>query len=633
MSNPIHTSLNNIPYGILLLDTEGYIQHCNTAVTTLTGYNNAELKDKSLKIFYPNTDDDVKINYELEQARKLKQFVSEGWRLKKDKSNFWAEFTLSPCYDEKNKHTGYHCTILDRTQKKQEELKLRKSEEQFRHLVEGVENYSIFMLDTEGIIVTWNEGAKRITGYSTAEAIGKHFSIFYTSEDLKKGKPEIELSTAVNTGKYEEEGWRVRRNGTLFWGNIVLTALYNEENKLIGFSKVQLDLTERRESETQLRQSEERYRSLVEQVRDYAIFILDEKGRIASWNEGAKRIKGYTAEETIGKYFSIFYTDEDIMMGKPAMELRTARQTGKYEEEGWRKKKDGSLFWANVVLTAIYNHDGVHIGFSKVTRDLTERKEAERELHASNDRLRQLANELQATNKQLTNINQELEQFTSIVSHDLQEPIRTIRSFLDLIDIKIDDKQYDELKVYIGKSLNAAARMKELIISLLNYSQLSKTELEKSTISTENLINEVLQNLKGAIETIQPEITVDSKVEMITGDPVQLRQLLQNLLSNALKFTNAKHPKIKITCIEQDGVVKFSVSDNGIGINEDDKHKVFEIFRRLSNSKGYPGTGIGLAICKKIVERHKGTIWLESEPKKGTTFYFTINPKDYLETA
>ena len=374
-----------------------------------------------------------------------------------------------------------------------------------------------------------------------------------------------------------------------------------------------------------MRQSEERYRSLVEQVTDYGIFMMDDKGRIVSWNEGASRINGYKADEIIGKYFSIFYPEEDIISNKPRHELEVAKTHGKYEEEGWRLRKDGSRFWASVVITAIYNTEGIHIGYSKVTRDLTERKESEKALRDAYDRYRMLAGELKTANDELSEANSELEQFTSIVSHDLQEPIRTIKSFLQLIEIKLNEGELDNLKIYINKSIAAANRMRELIQNLLHYSQIGKMEVSEQVVKVNDLINEAIQNLKMAVDHSKAEIAIHSEVDTVFGDPVQLVQLVQNLVSNALKFTTNEYPKITIRCWMEKDHVKFSVTDNGIGIAPGDLGKVFEIFRRLHTKKEYAGTGIGLAICKKIVDRHGGEIWPESEPGKGTTFYFTLN--------
>jgi PAS domain S-box-containing protein len=619
--------LQNITEAIIMLDSEGYIKYVNPATNKITGYTSEELVNQPLYILYAGKNDVLKAEYELNLARKDGKFLVEGWKYRKDDTNFWGEMTLSAIYsdDDNNIHTGYVCILRDISEKKQEEIDLRKSEERYRLMVEGVKDYAIFMLDTTGHICTWNDGARRIKGYAPNEIIGKHFSIFYTAEDLEDGKPPRELKIAIETGKYEEEGWRIRKNGSLFWASVVITALFNEQNKLIGFSKVTRDLTERKENEEVLRQSEERYRSLVEQVTDYGIFLMDEKGRIVSWNEGARRIAGYEASEIIGKYFSIFYPEEDILNGKPAHELKVARTEGKYEEEGWRVRKDGSLFWASVVITAVYNSEGALIGYSKVNRDLTERKASEKALRDSYERYRQLTAELRKTNAELSYANQELEQFTSIVSHDLQEPVRTIKSFLQLIDLKIDKKQYNDLKVYIDKSINAASRMRELIQNLLQYSQLGKGEMVIEDIKVDDMLQQVLQNVKAATEQTGAIIEIENEVDIIQGNQSQLVQLLQNLVSNALKFIDEQQPYIKIKCVEEHEHIKFSVSDNGIGIARDDINKIFEIFRRLNTKKEYPGTGIGLAICKKIVDRHHGRIWPESQEGKGTTFYFTLN--------
>jgi PAS domain S-box-containing protein len=617
--------LQHLPEAILLLDTDGFVTYVNDKAVSLTGYTERELLKKPFSSLENSVAASFTCAFELSEAFKKGRLETEGWKHKKDGTRFWSGTTIGPLYNESGSFDGYCCCLRDLSEKKAEELRLRQNEERFRLMVEGVKDYAIFMLDTTGHILTWNEGAKSTKGYSSQEIIGRHFSTFYTATDLEDKKPERELTIAIATGKYEEEGWRVKKNGSVFWANVVITALFNENNQHVGFSKVTRDLSERKENEEQLRLSEERYRSLVEQVLDYGIFMLDEKGRIISWNEGAKRIKGYTAEEILGKYFSIFYTEEDIIKGKPAHELKVAQTSGKYEEEGWRLRKDGSLFWANIVITAVYNNQGQLIGYSKVTRDLTERKESERALRESYDRYRRLAEELEHANAELSYANQELEQFTSIVSHDLQEPIRTIKSFLQLIDMKLEEGSVLEIKNYLGKSQNAANRMRELIHNLLHYAQLSRGDMISQRVDVSELFHQALQNLRTAIEANNAHIQIENEVAFIYGDPVQLVQLVQNLVSNALKFTVSGNPQIRIRCTLENGVVQFSVSDNGIGIAKGDLNKVFEIFKRLSTEKAYPGTGIGLAICKKIVDRHHGRIWPESVPGKGTTFYFTLN--------
>jgi len=616
--------LDNLTEAVIVLNRDGGITYINNAMSRISGYDISDLLNKSLSILYRNQQDMIKSQYELQVAARTGNFVSEGWKTRKDGSRFWGEMNISSIKDASEAIEGYCCTLRDTSAQKEEELQLRQSEERYRIMVEGVKDYSIFMMDAQGYVCTWNDGARLMKGYSAHEIIGKHFSVFYTTEDLDKKKAEVELNIAIRDGRYEEDGWRVRKNGTVFWANVILTPLYNEQNVLIGFSKVTRDLTEKRLHEEALRQSEERYRLLVEQVTDYGIFMLDEKGRIISWNEGAKRIKGYTEAEIVGKYFSIFYPEEDILTGKPKHELKVAREVGKYEEEGWRLKKDGSKFWANVVITAVHSADGTLVGYSKVTRDLSERKNSEKALRESYERYRMLTEELKVTNSELSYANQELEQFTSIVSHDLQEPVRTIKSFLKLMEMKLSAGEYEQLHTYIDKSTNAANRMKELIQNLLHYSQLSKGSLKEQEVNVNDLINDALQNLRASVEVSNANIELDCEIEKVYGDKVQLTQLFQNLISNAIKFTDTENPRVRITAQQDNDQVRFGITDNGIGIAEKDLNKVFDIFRRLNTEKAFPGTGIGLAICKKIVERHRGKIWPQSEKGKGTTFYFTL---------
>jgi PAS domain S-box-containing protein len=353
--------------------------------------------------------------------------------------------------------------------------------------------------------------------------------------------------------------------------------------------------------------------------------MMDEKGRIASWNEGAKRIKGYQASEVIGKYFSIFYPPDEIYNGKPTYELKIARQQGKYEEEGWRIRKDGTRFWANVIITAVYNAERNLVGFSKVTRDLTERQRAVQAERENAEKDRQFAREMETVNRMLSRTNNDLEQFTSIVSHDLQEPLRTVKSFLLLISQKVEKGQSEDIRTYVAKSILAANRMKELIQNVLDYSQVSKSQINSGNWPFEAILEDVRLNLKDALDESGAMI-VSGKFDpdTITGDKIQLMQLFQNLISNAIKFTDGKRPLIKITQVSEGGHFRYSVSDNGIGMDADSGQKIFDPFRRLHNARNYPGAGMGLAICKRIVERHHGRIWVESQPGAGSTFHFTL---------
>lgn len=496
---------------------------------------------------------------------------------------------------------------------------LRQSDERFRRMVEEIEDYAIILLNKEGVVQNWNKGAHKIKGYTADEIVGKHFRNFYPVQDQASELPERLLADAAKNGRASHEGWRVRKDGTLFWGFIVITALHDDDGKVIGFSKITRDLTHVKNAEElqkeyikqleDLRQSEERYHRMIDEVKDYAILMLDVDGNILDWNQGAEKIKGYTAAEAIGRNFRMFYRPEDREQALPERLLHEAATTGRAAHEGYRVRKDGTQFWGNTVITALHDFDGNVIAYSKVTRDLTDKKIAD-------DKIKQYA-------AQLEQKNQELEEFAYIASHDLKEPLRKIVAFGDLLTNNCRNNVDEKAAVYIDRMQDAAGRMMSLIEDLLQFSRIGKEDQALEMTDLNAVLDQVVQNLEPAINGKQAAIKREP-LPTIKARPHQMEQLFQNLISNALKFNDKETPVITIenSLVHEDGAAhcKMLVKDNGIGFEPEHSARIFEAFYRLHGRSQYSGSGIGLAICKKIVELHNGTISATSEYGKGATF-------------
>ncbi len=365
----------------------------------------------------------------------------------------------------------------------------------------------------------------------------------------------------------------------------------------------------RRRSEAALQSSESRLRALIENARDYGLFVLDSKGVIQSWNPGAERMNGYSAAEVIGKHFSLFYPKEDVQAGKPEYELKVAAAEGRIEDEGWRVRKDGHKFWANVVITAFRDASGRLAGFWKITRDLTERKLAE-------EKLRETATDLARSNA-------ELEQFAYVASHDLQEPLRAVSGCVQILQKRYGDQLDDRARGLIQHSVEGAVRMQTLINDLLAYSRVTSKAQPLEPVDSGKVLKSALLNLDTAIKESNTTISYNG-LPTVEADPVQLSQLFQNLVGNAVKYRGDRAPEVTVDALKEERYWHFRIKDNGIGIDPQYFDRIFRLFQRLHTRREYTGTGIGLALCKKIVERHGGKIWVESEPDKGSTFHFTL---------
>ncbi len=491
-------------------------------------------------------------------------------------------------------------------------------EARFQTLIDSVVDYAIYMLDPAGIVRSWNAGAERIKGYTAEEILGQHFSRFYPQADIERGKPRYQLEVAANVGRCEDEGYRVRKDGSQFWADVVLTAVRDADGALTGFAKITRDLTERRKTEQTLRESEERFRLLVEGVVDYGIFMLNPAGVVTSWNTGAERIMGYGAGEIIGRSFDCFFLAEDVQAGRSRNELDVAASAGRFEGQGWRQRKDGTRFWADFTVSALRDADGRLIGFAKVTRDLTSRRAAE-------EQIEHLRLDLQHRNENLAAANADLEAFSRSMAHDLKAPVRHILAYADMLLRDFKDSMPAEALDHVSHIKKSAVRMSDLVRDLLGWFSIARRPVKAHTVALQPLVKSVIAEF--AVETLNRNVEWRvSELFEAECDRGLVLLLLQNLIGNALKFTRTRERaviEIGHVVTEDDRVVL--VRDNGVGFNMDYVGKLFHAFERLHPASDFEGTGIGLTIAARIVQKHGGRIWADAAPDKGATFHFTLD--------
>jgi len=483
------------------------------------------------------------------------------------------------------------------------EESLRDSEEEYRMLLDGVEGYAIFMLDPQGKIVNWNAGAERIKGYKAEEIIGHNFSCFYPPEDIQCGRPEEALRITAATGRHEEQGMRVRKDGSRFLASVSFTALRDVTGHLRGFSEISRDLSERKESEA-------KYRGLLEAAPD-AMVVVNQSGEIVLLNVQAEKQFGYRRGELVGqKVKNIIpqgFAERLIADGTRTAAEALAQQIGTgIELSGWRK--DGSAFPIEIMLSPLENAEGILV--TAAIRDITERKKSEAHLVK--------------TVAELKSSNDELQQFAYVASHDLQEPLRMVASYTQLVAKRYKGRLDSDADEFIAFAVDGCNRMQGLIQDLLSYSRTGTNGKALHKISGENALKEALTNLQTTIEESGAVVTHDSLPDLTTDDK-QLSQVFQNLVGNAIKYRGADVPEVHVSAKRNGGDEwVFSVRDNGLGIDPQYFERIFILFQRLHGREEFAGTGIGLAICKKILERLGGRIWVESQPTMGSTFYFAL---------
>jgi PAS domain S-box-containing protein len=601
-------------YAIYMVDPEGFVLTWNGGAERIKGYTAVEIVGQHFSRFFTPEDKANKLPARmLDAARTDGRYEAEGWRIRKDGSRFWANAILQPIHDERGAIIGFANITRDITERVEAQNALLESERRFRILVDSVIDYAIFMLDPSGVVVNWNSGAARLKGYAAEEIIGQHFSKFYTQDDRAGGLPGRLLDTAAREGRCEAEGWRVRKDGSRFWASVVIDAIRSDKGALLGFAKVTRDITERREALRTISESERQFRLLVAGVADYALFMLDPNGLIVSWNSGAQRIKGYTEEEIIGQHFSKFYTEADRAAGVPARALYTAAEEGRFETEAWRVRKDGAMFWANVVIDPIRDEHGRLIGFAKITKDITERRNAQLALQEAQNQRAQ-AQKMDA-----------LGQLTGGVAHDFNNLLMVIGGHIHTLKRAVAD---DAKLARAAEAISLAAERGEALTrQLLTFAR--RQTVNPTVLDVAAKIEEFRKMLASLIGgSTRLIVTLEPDLWRIKADANELEVALVNLALNArdampgggvisLTAANVVLSKADTPAGIAGEFVALRINDTGAGIAPDVLPKVFDPF---FTTKGVnKGSGLGLSQVHGFAHQSGGTVAIDSKLGHGTT--------------
>ena len=486
-------------------------------------------------------------------------------------------------------------------------------EMRFRLLIDAVVDYAIYMIDPYGIITSWNSGAKRFKGYEEAEILGEHFSRFYTDDDRAAGLPQRALDTAIREGRFEGEGWRVRKDGTNFWSHVVIDPIIDPNGQLLGFAKITRDLTDRKMAEETLRRSEQQFRMLVQGVTDYAIYMLSPEGRVSNWNQGAQRIKGYLPEEIIGEHFSVFYTPEDRAAGEPQRALAIATREGRFENRSWRVRKDGTRFLAHVVVDAIRGETGTLLGFAKITRDVTEAHKAQQDLEKTREALFQ-AQKMQA-----------IGQLSGGIAHDFNNLLTVILGNLEIVQKRIGDDP--KLTRLLENATQGALRGVSLTQRMLAFAR--RQELKTEAVDIPQLVQGITGLLRSSLgPNIKIETRFPLELDLVLADTNQLELAILNLATNARDampdggsvIIKAEHEVVLEQAqhaLAAGHYVCLSLTDTGAGMDANTLASAKDPF---FTTKGLgKGTGLGLSMVHGFIEQLGGRFVLKSDPGQGTT--------------
>jgi PAS domain S-box-containing protein len=739
--------LEAAPDAMVVVTAGGEIVLLNRQAENQFGYRRDELLGQQVQNIIPEGFAERLVSDGLRSAEEAQaQQIGTGIELqgrRKDGSEFPLELMLSPLQSAAGvlvtaairdislrRDADKHLAAMD-VKHRAMEAELRECEESYRMLLDGIQDYAIFMMDPRGLVTSWNAGAERINGYRADEIIGHNFSCFFPEADIEQGKPERVLRMTTASGQHVEQGMRIRKDGSRFLASVTITALRDGAGKLRGFSEFSHDLSASKESET-------KYRGLLEAAPD-AMVVVNQGGEIVLLNLQAEKQFGYRRDELLGQQVKNIipegFAERLVSDGLRSAEDALAQQIGTgIELQG--RRKDGSEFPLELMLSPLESAEGVLV--TAAIRDISVRRDADKHLgqmeakyrglleaapdamvvvnqggeivllnlqaekqfgyrrdellgqqvkniipegfaeRLVSDRLRSAEDalaqqistgiELQGRRKDgsefplelmlsplqsaegvlvtaairdittrknaetallhnvqdLNRSNEELEQFANIASHDLQEPLRMVASYTQLLAKRYKGRLDSDADEFIAYAVDGSTRMQALIHDLLAYSRAGTSGNAHCKISSESVLREALKNLRATIEESGALVTHDV-LPVLTTDDTQLAQVFQNLVGNAIKYHSAEIPLVHVSAIKNaSNEWIFSVRDNGLGIDPKYFEKIFVLFQRLHGREEFKGTGIGLAICKKILERLGGRIWVESQPAKGSTFYFAL---------
>ncbi len=600
-------------YAIYMLGPEGSVLSWTPGAEKITGHPAVEIMGQQFSRFFTEEEQAADIPAKLLQEASLEgQAEGESWQVRKDGNRFLASLAVYPVHDASGFPAGFTVIARDITGRTASHEALLESERRFRLLVENVVDYAICMLDPSGLVINWNSGARRMQGYEAHEIVGQHFSKFYTREDRTAGLPWRVLEIAAREGRYESEGWRLRKDGGRFWTLVVVDAIRDGKGELIGFAKITRDISERKAAHEALRDSERQFRLLVEAVTDYALYMLDPNGIVTSWNAGAKRIKGYTADEITGQHFSRFYTEQEKAAGVPARALQTAAAEGRFEAQGWRVRKNGERFWANVIIHPIVGEDGSLAGFAKITQDITDKREAEIALQKAQEH-RGRVQRMEA-----------LGHLTGGVAHDFNNLLMVIGGFTQTLK-KLAGQDPKGLRAIEAIEL-AVEKGQSLTRQLLTFSR--RQTLNPVVTGIGERI-EAFSKMLGNLNADKAKLVADvpAGTWTVKADASEFELALLNITLNArdampeggvitITAENVElKPEDSPDQLEGD-FVAITIADTGTGIPEEILPKVFDPF--FTTKGGTKDSGLGLSQVHGFAHQSGGTVTIDSKLGRGT---------------